>query len=93
MNGQTTAENIGTDAAEVVNAAAPIAVLAGPYGQAAIVAATGALAIYKALVPLIQDLANKGLVTAAEQAALNAAFQDIAVTHQTAFKGPEWKQD
>lgn len=88
-----TAENVGNVASQIISAAAPFAPLAGPYGVAAVAAATGALAIYKAMIPAIQDLVNKGLLTTAEQASIAAQFNDIAVTHATAFQGPEWKQD
>lgn len=88
-----TATTIGNDASAVLAAAAPFAPLAGPYGVAAVAIATGALAIYKAAIPMIQDLANKGLISADVQNSINAQFQDIAVTHATAFQGAEWKQD
>lgn len=84
---------IATDAGVVINEAAPFASLAGPYGAAAVVAAQAMLAGYKALIPVISDLVNKGLVSVADQATLAAAYNDVAVTHATAFQGPEWKQD
>ena len=87
------ATQIGTDASAVIGAAAPFAPLAGPYGAAAVVIATGALAIYKAALPLIESAIAKGEVSPAVQAQVQAAFQDVAVTHATAFQGPEWKQD
>jgi hypothetical protein len=84
---------IATDAGAVINAVAPFSTLAGPYGAAAILAAQGALAIYKGLIPVIQDMINKGVITVDQQAAVAAQWNDLAVTHKTAFTGPEWQQD
>lgn len=87
------AQQIATDATAALAAAAPVVSLAGPYGAAALVAAQAVLAAYKALLPSIEDMVNKGLVSVDVQNSVNAQFQDIAVTHATAFKGPEWTQD
>lgn len=84
---------VATDAGAVLAAAAPFATLAGPYGAAAVLAAQGALAIYKGLIPVINDMINKGVVSVDDQAALAAAFKEIAVTHATTFQGLEWQLD
>lgn len=85
----STADNIANVATNILNEAAPIANALGPDGQLAVVAATAALAGYKAVLTLVDQLAAKGIMTAAQQQAVYD--NHVSLDNGTFFQGPEWQ--
>lgn len=83
------AQQVADVAQEVINTAAPIAAVAGPDGQLAVLAAQGALMAYKSILSLVQQLNAKGVLTAAQQQAIFDNHQSL--DSGSFFSGPEWQ--
>jgi hypothetical protein len=85
----STADNIANVATNILNEAAPIANALGPDGQLAVVAATAALAAYKGVLALVDQLAAKGVMTAAQQQAVYDNHMSLETG--TFFSTPQWQ--
>jgi hypothetical protein len=85
------AHQVAAVSQEVISALTPFATLAGPDGEVAIVAAQALLKGYNLMLPYIEELKNKGLITADQQAAVFAKYNDVTDNLDARFAGPNWQ--
>lgn len=86
----TTEQRIVEVSQQVISALSPFASLAGPDGAAAIVAAQALLKGYELMVPYIEELKAKGLISAEQQASVYAQYTDVKTNLHAKFTGPNW---
>jgi hypothetical protein len=89
--GSDAAQQVADAAQKIITAFTPFAALAGPDGELAVVAAEAALKGYKLLLPYIEQLKAKGLISADQQERVFDHYTDIVDHLDEKFAGPQWQ--